>query len=317
MPSGGGGATGTAKWAYSNTGSAYLNSASHIGAWEMWFKTSASTLGMLSAISTSQTTGTGNCNTGIDQAVYISSGKINFKVWNGSTATLITSGGSTTYNDGAWHHLVINWSSAGGLAAYPSGSSAYTNMYIDNTIVASSTTAISYSAITSTYYAIIGGGEFHPGSGGPSAQCGWAPSGFTNTNRYSMFDDSLDEVHYYNGNTVSTTMLSQRYNAKKCRSTTNFNSSPANTKYHDIVVTFDNSTKTAKLYVDKNLECTQTYSGADIRPTGSSLFLGGHLGGSASGRYWSGYMTDFKLYDAVLDSTSIGTLYDSLSPRHP
>lgn len=74
---------------------------------------------------------------------------------------------------------------------------------------------------------------------------------YSNSNRYAIFDGSLDEVYYYNRSSVSSTMRNQRYNAKVCRTTTDFNSSNANTKYHNIVVTFNNATKEAKVYVDK------------------------------------------------------------------
>jgi PKD repeat protein len=87
---------------------------------EAWFKTTTNRGGKIIGFGASPTGGSG----GYDRHVYMENdGRLTFGTWTGQANT-ITSG--STYNDGQWHHLVAQQSSAG-MKMFVDGASVGTN----------------------------------------------------------------------------------------------------------------------------------------------------------------------------------------------
>jgi len=84
---------------------------------------------------------------------------------------------------------------------------------------------------------------------------------------------------------------------------------PINSEAH-IVVTFDNSTMTADIYIN-GTEATYTdhQAGSDARPNdaGNTLFIGNI---APKTRGYNGSIDDFIVYDSLLTDAQIGSLYD-------
>jgi hypothetical protein len=73
---------------------------------------------------------------------FASSGVIVAQLWNGMTRTIYS---STSITTSIWHHIVQTWSSTNGL-----------RLYIDNVLVASNASVVTYSASSASDYVKLG-----------------------------------------------------------------------------------------------------------------------------------------------------------------
>lgn len=123
---------------------------------EAWFKTTSNAGGKIIGFGDSATGTSGN----YDRHVYMDSdGRVNYGVWTGQTNIIQTSG---AYNDGSWHHVVAEQSSAG------------MKLYLDGALIGSNnqTNAQSYTGY-------------------------WRVGGDTSWSGANYFSGTIDEVAVY------------------------------------------------------------------------------------------------------------------------
>ncbi|MEB0248561.1 LamG domain-containing protein, partial [Mucilaginibacter sp. 5B2] len=131
----------------------------------VWFKTNTTTGGRLIGYSQTQVGGGA-----FDRHIWMSNnGSLNFGVYSG--ATNIINSGTTTYNDGNWHHAVATLSSNG------------TKLYVDNVLKASNAAYTTAETQGNGYWEVGGTNMNNWGSGTPTSY---------------YFTGTIDDVSIYN-----------------------------------------------------------------------------------------------------------------------
>jgi hypothetical protein len=305
MPAASSGPSATARWLYSNTSINTAQTRSEFS-WEFWFKTNSTTpkLGGMVGASNSTTSTPNNCTTKNNFNVLMdTAGKVRFRVYDGGADRTIIS--TNSYADTNWHHVVAAFNSSTG-----------TKLYIDGSLVGSNAVGVPWALNTTAIYPKVGGFEVRSST---PADCAW--TGATAGNNFAAFDGSLDEVHIYSGTgaDLSAAQVAARANPVFCRSTTVLSSS----NWYNIAVAYRSSNRTASLYVNGVAECNAKVfpSGVSAVPSQNTTIGASPYAGSYS-RYWTGGLSDFKLYDNVgadvtAQDTKAQSIYDAISPRHP
>lgn len=256
------------------------------GAYEFWMKTTSSTASYIVGMYDASNTG---CNRKISQVYLNTSGKAVFGVRKqaGGTQYVVTS--TTSVNDGNWHHITAVWDATNGYY-----------LYVDGSLEASDTTSPG-SLNARTRNVNVGGGDL--GSG-----CGW--TGITGN---TAFAGTLDEVTIYSNTALPTaTEIARRAKSRLCRTTTTFS---ANT-FYNVAATYDNSTRIGRIYVDGVEECNVTFASGTTATPSQNLTLGADITASSTFRnYWSGGISDFKLFTTYSSSTP-DDVYQSTRARH-